>query len=404
MIIFENKGTIDPRAIKTFGVNAKDDEASAIGYFGTGLKYAIAVLLRAGAKVSILSDGVTYELGHVETEVRGKTFDIVTMNDEELGFTTSLGKNWEMWMAFRELYSNTLDEDGEVYAAALLSDPNPEHTYVMVSRSEDFERCYKNRGSYFIRDADMTEVARARDIIILDGQYTGSIYYKGVRVMETRNKSLFAYNFLTGLKLTEDRTISGTWDITWELATAVKMLTDKKLIKKFVMCPDTHFEGGLNYMHGLNPSEEFLDTVQELRNKYKDIGINPSAIDCLKKHRDIVQDGLPTQSVPMSAIEQTQLKKAKRFCEKHLELDFEGMDIIVAKDLGPNNLGRANMEDSIIYISKQCFREGTKRVAVALLEEHTHVAHEVLDETVQQKWVYLNMITTLGEKLSGEPL
>ena len=44
-IIFRNKGVIDPKSIVTFGVSSKTG-SNSIGFFGTGLKYAIAILLR----------------------------------------------------------------------------------------------------------------------------------------------------------------------------------------------------------------------------------------------------------------------------------------------------------------------------------------------------------------------
>ena len=49
MIIFQNKGLIDVHAISIMGVSVKED--NSIGFFGTGLKYAIAVLLREGIKI-----------------------------------------------------------------------------------------------------------------------------------------------------------------------------------------------------------------------------------------------------------------------------------------------------------------------------------------------------------------
>ena len=79
--------------------------------------------------------------------------------------------------------------------------------------------------------------------------------------------------------------------------------------------------------------------------------------------------------------------------------------LIICKDLGGTaHLGRADIQEGIIYVSKQCFREGTKRVATAILEEYTHCKFEVEDETIAQKWVYLNQILSMGERLSGEPL
>jgi len=48
MITFENDGEIDLRAISQFGINVKTGD-SPIGFFGTGLKYALAVLMREEA-------------------------------------------------------------------------------------------------------------------------------------------------------------------------------------------------------------------------------------------------------------------------------------------------------------------------------------------------------------------
>lgn len=54
MIVFENEGEIDPQLIMLIGVNVKASD-SAIGFFGTGLKYAIACLLRWGEEIEIQS-------------------------------------------------------------------------------------------------------------------------------------------------------------------------------------------------------------------------------------------------------------------------------------------------------------------------------------------------------------
>lgn len=108
MIIFKNKGAIDVRAIKILGVSVKKD--NAIGFFGTGLKYAIAICLREGCPLSIWSGGEEYSFTTKKVAITGQDFDVVCMNGEELGFTTELGKTWKLWQAFRELYCNCTDE------------------------------------------------------------------------------------------------------------------------------------------------------------------------------------------------------------------------------------------------------------------------------------------------------
>ena len=125
MITFKNKGAIDVRAITTFGISSKEND-NAIGYFGTGLKYAIAVMLREGVNFSIVTGGKQYEFETRAETVRVDEFNFCFMRAggtgkfEQLPFTTELGKNWELWQAFRELYCNCTDENGEISDRGLI--------------------------------------------------------------------------------------------------------------------------------------------------------------------------------------------------------------------------------------------------------------------------------------------
>jgi hypothetical protein len=411
MITLWNDGPIDVRAIKTFGVNAKIDNESAIGYFGTGLKYAIAILLRNNHHITIYTGGEKYEFNVVESDIRGSKFNIVTMNGEELGFTTELGKDWEMWMAFRELYSNMLDEKGSAWQSG--SHPRPEEygddTWIVVEGVE-FEVLYKNRDVYFLNTEKFTPIEKHHEVDIYNRMHRstdkGSVFYKGVRVMETRLPSLFDYNHSCGLTLTEDRTIRDTWSTLWHVGGAVLASTDERLITKMVMAPELTYESRINYTNNTTgvDKEFFLDVVGKLRKRYKDIGLNPSAIQVHKESRRVVTV-MPKESCPLNNVEQQQWDKATTFCKDTLGLGLDAYQLLVVEDIGKKGvMGLANIEKGIMYISKLAFRKGTKAVAVAILEEFTHVHHEVEDETVQQKWVYLDQIVSLGERLSGEPL
>ena len=98
VVPFSNPGEIDPRMWATFGVSVKES-AGAIGQFGTGLKYAIAVLMREGRSLEIVSKGNRYVFGVKQTDIRGKDFMQITCNSEMLPFTTHLGAKWELWQA-----------------------------------------------------------------------------------------------------------------------------------------------------------------------------------------------------------------------------------------------------------------------------------------------------------------
>ncbi|NIS10880.1 MAG: hypothetical protein GWN97_02800, partial [Thermoplasmata archaeon] len=116
------------------GASTKRDDASKIGMFGTGAKYAIAALLREKVPVEIRTSetveagqwgGIdmaqttlkSYRFKTVPVDMRGHLFDqIYLLEDSErkgtpLSFTTEMGGlGWTVEHALRELVSNALDE------------------------------------------------------------------------------------------------------------------------------------------------------------------------------------------------------------------------------------------------------------------------------------------------------
>jgi len=410
MILFENDGTLDMRAVKTMGVSAKDEGRSVFGYFGTGLKYAIAVLLRNGHKVWI-HDGLgnQYEFGIQGTKIREQYFDIVTMNGEELGFTTALGKNWETWMAFRELHCNATDEGG--FSKAVNNgtwDAREElgKVRVMVIGAE-IETVFGNKDEYILnprRAWTFNEMGVEMYKKVLQSNPRGSIFYKGVRVGITPEPSVYDYNFLNNLDLTEDRTLKYAHHIHQHLGDALLASPNATFITELMMAPQMTFEErlSLSYSYG-KPSDIFLDTIGALRTKFKDLGINQYAIDLHMKHRK--KSMMPTESCPMTNIQIQQLTRAREFCHEQLGIDTQEFPLIICEDLGGRgSLGLADMDSNIMYLSLACFSKGTKYVVIGLIEEHTHLKHRVADETFEQKQVYLEMIASLGEQLQGKPL
>jgi len=124
MLLFENKGLIPEATITTMGVNAKIGD-NPIGQFGTGLKYAIAIVLRLGGMITIYRGQKKLEFSLKTEIIRDKKFQIVCMNGRKLGFTDQLGLHWEAWMAYRELASNVKDEGGTVRIYDLGDEPPP---------------------------------------------------------------------------------------------------------------------------------------------------------------------------------------------------------------------------------------------------------------------------------------
>jgi hypothetical protein len=64
-VYFANAGLIDLDVIRVMGVSVKTND-NPIGYFGTGLKYAIATLLRTGHTVTLKRGGRDHEFSAQE--------------------------------------------------------------------------------------------------------------------------------------------------------------------------------------------------------------------------------------------------------------------------------------------------------------------------------------------------
>ena len=92
-VFFSNDGEMDILGATIMGVHVKEG-SNPIGHFGTGLKFAIATLLRTGHAVKIYVGEKLYNFDVEKVNIRGKDFDVVCMTCVRLGFTTDTGKNW----------------------------------------------------------------------------------------------------------------------------------------------------------------------------------------------------------------------------------------------------------------------------------------------------------------------
>ena len=248
VVSFQNAGLIEIAAITTLGINAKEGD-DAIGYFGTGLKYAIAAILRTGQRIVIYRGLEAYEFKTVSTDVRNKSFDIVYMNGQPLGFTTRLGVNWEQWMLFRELESNTRDEKGVTHGRFI--EPAEGHTTIVVT-GQEFYNEYLNRDRIFI---NTTPLYRTQYVEVHEGAGNG-IYYRGVLVQGTKEPTQFRYNILSELTLTEDRTVKYSWAVPHVLMPAICQMNSTDFWEDALYDSKGHYEASIEFSHSVMTQEQ----------------------------------------------------------------------------------------------------------------------------------------------------
>lgn len=399
MIMFTNKQEIDIRSISTLGLSVKEGE-NPIGYFGTGLKYAIAVLLRNKQSVTIFSGETILTFGLASHKVRGQDFDFITMavNDDqpvELGMTTQLGRDWELWMAYREIACNCRDESGEIAYSSTAPSAESGFTKIVVT-GQAFEDVYHERGKYLLEDepdfsVGSTEIRR---------RPSESFFYRGVRVHMLPVRSMFTYNELRPLTLTEDRTVKNPYDIMVSIARTVLTSDNAQFIRDVITAPDRTYENGLDF-HGWSiwPSATFIQVVGECVSD-RLLTTNKTALAVWKE--SCKKDFDPRPAI-LSRVQQLTLDRALDFCQT-LGFPVRGSyPIIVAETLGEGILGLAHNRQ--IYIAERCFHMGgAKQVASCLIEEYLHLRHGWEDCTREMQTFLFEKLVSLGEELQGSPL
>jgi len=388
-VYIQNSGVLDAVAIATFGVNAKDSD-NPIGYFGTGLKYAIAVLLREGHEIVIQAGDDRWVFSTKKSIVREKEFDVVYMNDTQLGFTTDLGKNWEMWQAFRELYCNALDEPQHLITDAEVHHTNGATTITVTGNA--FHDCYLNRGNVVLE----SEPEHRNEYCDIHLGRSDFIYYKGVRIYDGFNTGEFTYNIHKGVDISEDRTALYNFQLTRRASTAVITCTDKQLITKILMAERGTFEHEqLDYSCVMcDPTEEFLAVAEGLR---MEAGVNTSILSILARHKRLPRP----KRTPLTDVQEVMLKRAISFCSR-IGYPVDVFPIVTTGELKGGMLGLA--EEKTIYLSPDTYGYGTKYLAATLIEEYLHLHTGFGDMTRDLQNHLFNDIVSLGERLIGEPV
>lgn len=280
-IVHRTYTEFDIRAVTIQGLSAKPDaeQRPAIGKFGTGLKYAIAVLVREGCSVTIVTPEGRYKIVGKSSEFRGQHYEGLMLRHtyqkdgkqrikrSELPFTTHYGSNWELWMAFRELHSNTLDEGGWTWQ---FHDVPGEHRHVsegcaIIVEGEAYESEFYKRHQTFLGEMG-TPILSTPSVDIYElphPDYVSEVkYYRGVRAGALRSDGTgelfkFIYNVKSECYLSEERQVSDHyWD--WAVAQAIAECDDKDIIKEFLEADEDFFEHHVAFNPAMRFSETFM--------------------------------------------------------------------------------------------------------------------------------------------------
>lgn len=392
MIIFQNPGLIDTAAITTMGVSVKEGEG-AIGYFGTGLKFAIATLLREGCSITIYRGQEALSFTAEEQVIRDQPFQCVHMNGKPLGFTTMLGRNWKPWMAFRELASNCRDEGGE-YWRGDEAQTFADHTTIVVAGKAIMD-VWAERSTIMLEGEPVyqNEYAEVREGV---SQF---IYYRGVRIFEAPRTTSHTYNILTPLELTEDRTAKNWYEIEFALERCIGSMDDRAILRRVLTCGEGYTEHHMNIPAYGNPKEVFREMAREIAlGGALESNANPHAVSYARA--SAIKDMKPGDGVKLDPVQNKMLERSISMLEAG-GFAVSDMPLIVVDTLGPNIHGMA--KDGKIFLSTLPFQKGTREVAATLLEEFAHLKSGQGDCTRGfQNWLF-DQLLVRSERAAGEP-
>jgi hypothetical protein len=376
LVNFHNPGHVDLDTIRTMGVNVKDND-NPIGYFGTGMKYAIATLLRTKHTITLQTNGETIPFTTLTKEIRGKPFEMIMMGDEQLGFTTDLGKNWEPWQAYRELASNAFDEGGKVTTNAVEDDT------VFTVIGEGIIEAHRIRDTIFLQ----SEPWLLKDGIEVHRGESKYLFYRGVRVHKLDKPSRFTYNFVSHMALTEDRTLASPYMAQYELQRVLPTFPEPKLAERLVSAGEGHYEERLSWRECTKPSDEFLDALEEAYKRDR-ARFSRQLQEMLNAHRKV---GEYEPFMLSRADEQVFAEALTRL--RRLNAIVAPEDVVFAEHLGPGVY--AVVDGGKIYISRQTLANGLDFLTITLYEEWIHLRMGYHDESRGMQQYLLDKILEL---------
>lgn len=390
-ISFINPGKIDPRLITTLGVNVKPTSDSPIGYFGTGLKYAIAVLLREHQSITIWSGEAEYKFGLSHESIRGKDFSIITMEAsgqvQTLGFTTEFGKNWTLRHAYRELYCNALDEGGQT----ILGEYQPsEQSTVITVTGEDFYQAHLSRDEFLLNPARRL-VTKTTEGELYSGA-SKAVFYRGIAARGEEYRA--TYNITKTMKLTEDRILQSDWDVRVILASTLAECSDESILMASLQ--DELGAERMLYFDWTKPSEAWFQVMSQLaRTKFKTC--NQSAL----KHYYALK-GRPKfnrRTISITPAETAAIEAAVDFWERvGFEISTYPINIVhaLSEQVGTKVLACA--DDGQIWLTPEVLTD-EQLLREAIIEEYIHLKCEVRDESREMQNVLFRELTRLASNL-----
>ena len=422
-ILIQNDGEIETNSFELIGASTKRNDNTKIGFFGSGLKYSIAYMMRNDIKFRIFSGNTEVLFTTVSDTLKGQNFDRICINGKTTSFTVTMGPTWkEDWFVLREIYCNALDENGcQIIKETHDINTSEGKTRIYIEQTDKLKELCDNWDSYFSDEREpLFETESVYTSSLGSGDFDGSteqkvkvfsktngvLFRKGIRVYDSKNL-MYDYG-VEFVAINEDRTASSAYALDYCLCSIVAAMPDEEYVKNVLrsaLDDITSKEYG-SLIDGTSStkysdkwikfSEENMLVVKEKSGKYTEqIGRTQKEVFYLpqifcrnlkKKHPsiNILGMGALLGDISFDEVEpnskmQYLINEVKKSLE---EMKYEiSYDIIVADIHNDTVLGLADKQNKRIIIGTRTFDMGRREIAMTMIEENEHLISGHGDES-----------------------
>ena len=380
-ISITNEGLIDHMSLHLIGASTKRNDSSKIGFFGSGLKYAIALMLREEIPFEIWSGEKKIPVTKRKVDFRGETFERIYIGGKPTSFTTDMGPDWKPWYAIREILCNAIDEGNHKVDIVGEKKPCEGTTSIFIHATPKIEEVLKNWHLYFADARKDEEHKEALFRCLKGNEEKMFLYRKGIRVYEEYTPCLYHYDF-PNFKINESRVVSSTYDCNEKIVGFWKEYATKRMIEKLFEAGRVSYEWKMGWdtiFSREDFSEEWLEAIagrsiisyeiagyfSELVRGEECIQLPPSLVKALEKcfGEKVKVLGKKGNKATRMKVEKTQ--KQTMMLEKALDfLKKGGVDIqykIYVSEFDSKIINaEADMDTEEIFLAPSAFEYGMK--------------------------------------------
>ena len=406
---FENNGEIDVNAFRLLGASTKETDDNKIGFWGSGLKYSLAVLLRNGVKIKVFAGEKEIKIGKRKTKMRGEEFEVITINGTPTSITTRMGKDWELWFAIREIYANTIDEGNKKIDVSDSTDGEAGVTKIFVEMTDEIKDIFDNFDQYFSYSIE-PDFELGQDKVFDNDE--GLIYRRGIKVGEFGAKSLYSYD-IHDVQINESRVIPSSFDLDIKLCKLWKEEAEVKMINTLINTQNSYEKNRMDWDWSGTFNSNWLEVLKErtiipeeatgfyVEEMSKPHIILPSTM-CSSLYNAFGEalnikgfnnkgDATHHKEIELSEMERERINKSKEIVAKHFPA-ISRMEVIVAK-LSTDVMGTI-IGDKIV-LNENLLSRSDDNILETIIEEFIHISSGHEDRTRGFQDYAISMITTL---------